>query len=174
MSSVFTVRPEVPDDRGAIYDLNVAAFERRTEEADLVDALREDGDLLLSLVAVAGEEIVGHVAFSRVIIDTPEGPEGGVVLAPVGVAPDRQGQEVGTRLIESGLEQLAARIGITQEGIHQPVLLLTRDYGDVVGGGAPEQIAVFSQRCVDVCARIYQYRAIVQIQLNAQFVIVVV
>jgi putative acetyltransferase len=109
VSSVFSVRPEVPDDRGAIYDLNVAAFERRTEEADLVDALREDGDLLLSLVAVAGEEIVGHVAFSRVIIDTPDGPEGGVVLAPVGVAPDRQGQEVGTRLIESGLEQLAGR-----------------------------------------------------------------
>lgn len=108
MSTAFTIRTEASDDREAIYDLNVSAFERRTEEADLVDALREDGDLLLSLVAVAGEEIVGHVAFSRVVIDTPDGPEGGVVLAPVGVAPDRQGQEVGTRLIESGLRQLAA------------------------------------------------------------------
>jgi putative acetyltransferase len=105
----FMVRPEDVDDHEAIYSLNVAAFDGRTEEADLVDALREDGDLLLSLVAIESDEIVGHVAFSRVIIETPGGFEGGVVLAPVGVSPDHQRREVGSRLIETGLEALRRR-----------------------------------------------------------------
>ena len=105
----FMVRPEGADDHEAIYSLNVAAFDGRTEEADLVDALREDGDLLLSLVAIENDEIVGHVAFSRVIIEAPGGFEGGVALAPVGVSPDHQRREVGSRLIETGLETLRRR-----------------------------------------------------------------
>lgn len=109
MTDPCIIRPEVPDDGVAIYNLNVAAFDGRTEEAELVDALRQDGDLLLSLVAVEGHDIVGHIAFSRVTIDSADGLEGGVVLAPVGVRPDRQGHEVGSRLIEAGFAELHRR-----------------------------------------------------------------
>ncbi|MDJ0925523.1 MAG: N-acetyltransferase [Acidimicrobiia bacterium] len=107
MTTEVTIKPETADDQQAIYDMNVAAFDGRVEEADLVDALRTAGDLLLSLVAWHGDQIVGHVAFSRVTIDGAEGPEGGVALAPVGVQPEHQNCGVGTRLIEAGIGQLA-------------------------------------------------------------------
>ena len=100
------VRREGEADVAAIHDLNVAAFDGRDEEADLVDALRDSGDLVLSLVAVDQTEVVGHIGFSRVTIETERGPEGGIALAPVGVHPQRQGVGIGRRLIETGLEEL--------------------------------------------------------------------
>ncbi|MDJ0665172.1 MAG: N-acetyltransferase [Acidimicrobiia bacterium] len=103
------VRAETPDDIEAIYRLNTAAFDGRTEEADLVDALRSSGDLLLSLVAVRDAEPVGHIAFSRLIVDAADGPVGGVALAPVSVHPGCQSEGVGSVLIRAGLEKLAAR-----------------------------------------------------------------
>ena len=91
-----------------IHQLNTVAFDGRTEEADLVDALRESGELILSLVARRDGKVVGHVAFSRLTVDTADGPVGGVALAPVGVLPDCQREGVGSLLIKSGLEMLAA------------------------------------------------------------------
>ena len=100
------VRREDAADIAAIHELNVAAFDGRDEEADLVDALREDGDLVLSLVAVDRTRVVGHIGFSRVTIETELGAEGGIALAPVGVHPQRQGVGLGRRLIETGLDEL--------------------------------------------------------------------
>lgn len=100
------VRREGATDVTAIHELNVVAFDGRDEEADLVDALRDAGDLVLSLVAVDGTRLVGHVAFSRITIETGSGPEGGIALAPVGVLPPRQGFGIGRRLIETGLDEL--------------------------------------------------------------------
>lgn len=103
-----TVRPETPADVDAIYRLNTVAFEGRTEEADLVDALRSSGDLLLSLVAARGGDVVGYIAFSRLIVDTAAGPVGGVALAPVSVHPGCQAEGVGSVLIQTGLDELKA------------------------------------------------------------------
>lgn len=103
------VAPETPDQLAEIQSLNTTAFDGRTEEADLVDALRTSGKLLLSLVATADDRLAGHVAFSRVVIDTVDGPVGGVALAPVGVHPDFQDAGVGSSLIATGLEMLATR-----------------------------------------------------------------
>ncbi len=100
------IRREARPDLAAIHELNVAAFDGRDEEADLVDALRRDGDLVLSLVAVDQSQVIGHVAFSRVAVETEGGPEGGIALAPVGVLPDRQGLGIGRLLIETGLDEL--------------------------------------------------------------------
>ena len=101
------VEPEAPQDVDAIYRLNVMAFDGRTEEAELVDALRRDGDLVLSLVARHEGKLVGHVAFSRVVIDAVDGMVGGVALAPVGVDPRHQSAGVGSVLIETGIEMLS-------------------------------------------------------------------
>jgi putative acetyltransferase len=103
------VSPEQPDQRERIYRVITRAFEGRNEEAELVDTLRSTGDLLLSLVATVDGEIVGHAAFSRLTIDTADGPAGGVALAPVAVDPNYQGAGVGSQLISTAIEILKGR-----------------------------------------------------------------
>ena len=95
------IRAEGPADPAGIRDGVVAAF-GQTAEADRVDRLRADGDGVISLVAVEQSRIVGHVLFSRMTA-----PFRALGLAPVSVAPDRQGSGVGNRLIRAGLERAA-------------------------------------------------------------------
>ena len=102
--SPVTIRPEETADRDAIRAVVVAAFGQEAE-ADLVDALRVQGDLVLSLVA-ADSAIVGHVAFSRLAL--PRAAARATALAPLAVAPSRQGHGIGTALIREGLRRLAA------------------------------------------------------------------
>ena len=99
------IRPEIPADIPAIYQLNAAAF-GSDAEARLVDALRANGALLLSLVAEADGELVGHIAFSPVVIDSEESSLVGVGLAPLAVAPLHQRQGAGSKLVEEGLRRL--------------------------------------------------------------------
>jgi putative acetyltransferase len=79
--------------------------------ANLVDDLRAavtrgEG---LSLVAVEGDQIVGHVMFSPSLLDAPKRLVPVQVLSPIGVVPACQKQGVGTRLILRGLELLVER-----------------------------------------------------------------
>ncbi len=101
------VRPETPRDQPAIHALNAAAFET-SAEARLVDALRTNGALTLSLVAVLDGGLVGHIAFSPVTVEAQGRSTLGVGLAPMAVAPSHQRQGIGTRLIEEGLRTLRA------------------------------------------------------------------
>ena len=94
-----TIRDETPADRAGIRALVLAAF-GGAQEADLVDQLRTDGDAAVSLVAADGERIVGHVLLSRMTA-----PFRALGLAPVSVAPDRQGEGIGGRLVRAGLER---------------------------------------------------------------------
>jgi putative acetyltransferase len=71
-------------------------------EADLVDALRQSGRLVISLVAVAGEVIVGHAAVSPVTL--ADSTLRGLGLAPVAVLPEFQRQGIATSLIFAALE----------------------------------------------------------------------
>ncbi|MCV0397627.1 MAG: N-acetyltransferase [Rhizobiaceae bacterium] len=104
----FTIRPEGAQDLPAIRRLTTDAFRAAPHasgtEAAISDALREAGALTLSLVAVEGGSIVGHVAFSPVTIDGSSGPWHG--LGPVSVRPDRQRAGIGRALIEEGLARL--------------------------------------------------------------------
>ena len=68
------------------------------DTAGLVDALREAGDAVMSLVAEDGGEIVGHILFSRL-----QAPEQCLGLAPVSVTPSRQNQGIGSKLVREGL-----------------------------------------------------------------------
>jgi putative acetyltransferase len=100
-----TIRVERADDRAAIRQVNEAAF-GTPEEADLVDALRRDGVVLLSIVAEVDAHVVGHVLFSRLSIDAPTGAIAAVALAPMAVAPSRQRGGIGGSLIRYGLAVL--------------------------------------------------------------------
>jgi putative acetyltransferase len=99
---------ESAGERAVIRSINEAAF-GGCEEADLVDKLRANGDVLESLVAEMNNRLVGHVLFSRMWIDTPRGLIPSVALAPVAVLPDHQRRGVGTQLIEHGLNLLRDR-----------------------------------------------------------------
>ena len=102
------IRCENADDRPTVRSVNLAAF-GQPNEADLVDRLQQEGVVLLSLVAVVGRNIVGHILFNRMWIDTAKGSIPAVALAPMAVLPGHQRQGVGGRLIRSGLDWLRDR-----------------------------------------------------------------
>jgi putative acetyltransferase len=102
------IRVERADDVAEIRAVNVAAFSTPAE-AGLVDRLRADGDLVLSLVAERDGVIAGHVGFSRMTIDDNGLWHNAVALAPVAVRPALQRKGVGQALIERGLEALKAQ-----------------------------------------------------------------
>ena len=89
--------------------MNVAAFEEENE-AQLIELIRQT-DLYvaeLSLVAVDGDHVVGHVMFSYVTLETPAGDVQILDLAPLAVHPDHQNRGVGTALTEHGLDLVEA------------------------------------------------------------------
>lgn len=96
------IRPEIPDDAAAVRRVNEAAF-GRLDEADVVDRLRERGAGYLALVAVDGDAVVGHIAFSRVTLDPPRAGLRALGLAPMAVLPGRQRGGVGSALVREGL-----------------------------------------------------------------------
>src|SRR3546814_21168484 len=68
-----------------------------------------DGDVLVSLVAEADGVIAGHVLFSRMAVEAAGATLSAAGLAPVSVAPGRQGQGIGAVLIRAGLDTLRER-----------------------------------------------------------------
>lgn len=105
---VMLIRPELPADQPAIRSVIEAAFadspHRSGTEAAIVDALRAADALTVSLVAETGGAIVGHVAFSPVVIS--DGAPGWFGLGPVAVSQERQRQGIGEALIIAGLDRL--------------------------------------------------------------------
>ncbi|MGB3456008.1 MAG: N-acetyltransferase [Litorimonas sp.] len=102
------LRDESPADRPAIFALAQAAFAPMPfssgTEGPIVDRLRKDGDLTVSLVAEDAGTLVGHIALSPV---TVEGESDGLYgLGPVSVRPDRQRQGIGSALIREALSRL--------------------------------------------------------------------
>ena len=97
------IRPETPAEIPAIHAVEAAAF-RREPEADLVDLCRKRGRVSLSLVALREKRLVGHILFTPVTLDPSHPGWFGVGLGPVAVLPECQGQGIGSRLIEVGLE----------------------------------------------------------------------
>lgn len=108
VSLIPVIRDEVPSDASAISEVTVSAFSgmeiSNHTEHFMVEALREAGALSESLVAVVGERVVGHIAFSPVVMSdgTPEW----YGLGPVSVLPGFQGKGIGGALIREGLSRL--------------------------------------------------------------------
>ncbi|WP_300575255.1 GNAT family N-acetyltransferase [Phenylobacterium sp.] len=87
-------------DHAAIRAVNLAAFPEAAE-ADLVERLRADGDVVFEMVAEAQGEIVGHILFSRLWADSANLY---VALAPMAVRPEHQRRGLGSALVRGGLE----------------------------------------------------------------------
>ncbi len=96
------IRPERPGDEEAIHAVHLAAFGKELEP-QIVDDLRPTDAYIpaLSLVADDGTRIVGHVLVSRGHVE----PSGDTILllGPIGVLPERQGEGIGRALVEAAL-----------------------------------------------------------------------
>ena len=86
-------------DLGSIRSVHTVSFPN-THETRLVDELRTANRLSTSLVAVKLHDVVGHVAFSPVIVNGAEG----AALGPVAVLPAYRRIGICEQLIRKGLE----------------------------------------------------------------------
>lgn len=93
------IRTEEAIDIDAITAVHRACFPTEGE-ARLVDALRAAGRLTISLVAVADNAVVGHVAFSPV---TSADGQTGLGLGPIAVLDAHRRQGIGSHLVRTGL-----------------------------------------------------------------------
>ena len=109
------IREERKTDLDPIRNINNLAFGRE-EEGRIVDKLRDAGTLIISLVAVRDyvensrqlRELVGHIGFSPVAIESESTGFQAVCLGPVSVLPNYQKQGIGIKLVKAGLSKCLA------------------------------------------------------------------
>jgi len=102
------IRLEKPSDIPSIHDVTVAAFLHAPHtdhtEQFIVKALRDSGELTISLVVEDFGHIIGHVALSPVTISDDSNDWYG--LGPISVAPNNQSKGIGSKLMHSALSEL--------------------------------------------------------------------
>lgn len=108
MNPKIIIRSERDADANAIAEVTAAAFDtleisNHTEQF-IIEALRAAGALKVSLVAELDGRVIGHIAFSPVVIS--DGTANWYGLGPVSVLPEFQRQSVGKALIREGLSRL--------------------------------------------------------------------
>jgi putative acetyltransferase len=102
------IRFERPHDKNAIRRVNELAFDGNVE-ADLIDALREADVDTISLVAVDGVDIIGHILFSPVAVQSERSSFTALALGPMAVIPGHQRKGIGTQLVHAGLRECKKR-----------------------------------------------------------------
>ncbi|MDD3141703.1 MAG: N-acetyltransferase [Lachnospiraceae bacterium] len=106
------IRQEKPEDYGIVYSIVKEAFKNAEHtdgnEQNLVTELRKSKSFIpeLSLVAVDDKKIVGHILFTKALVNDVEV----LALAPLSVLPDYQNRGIGLSLIKEG-HKVAARLG---------------------------------------------------------------
>lgn len=106
-----TVRQETEKDYELCERVVEKAFQSanhsRHDEQLLVARLRNSGAFIpeLSLVAEFGGEIVGHIMFTKVVVNDEGEKHESLSLAPVSVLPEYQGKGIGSKLVITGLNK---------------------------------------------------------------------
>ena len=118
------IRPERPGDAPRIRAVVEAAFTAEPVVGELVDALRRSPDWVpgLSFVADRDGDVLGHVLFTRSLLDTPRRLVDVLVLSPLAVAPAHQGRGIGSALVRHGLQGTGRLSG-------EPLVFLEGDPG---------------------------------------------
>lgn len=94
-------------DHPAVRIVLEAAFER-ADEADLVERLRADGDVVFELLAEEGDAVLGHILYSRLWADSVNLY---AALAPLAVLPARHRTGLGASLMRASFE-IAREFGV--------------------------------------------------------------
>ena len=115
------IRKERPGDEASIHNVTARAFEREGE-AELVDKLRISCPSSISYVALYDGQIVGHILFTPIVIQTKERQVWGMALGPLAILPEYQNQGIGSHLTIISLE------GIRQAGHPFVIVLGHPDY----------------------------------------------
>lgn len=98
------IRQEKPEDYDTVYHIVKEAFENAEHtdgnEQNLVVELRKSKSFIpeLSLVAVEGKKVVGHILFTKALVNDVEV----LALAPLSVLPEFQNRGIGLSLIKQG------------------------------------------------------------------------
>ena len=97
MTASALLREETAEDHPAIRALLLTAFQR-SGEAELIEALRKEGDLVFGCVAAVEGTIVGYAALSRM-----SAPFSALGLGPVAVAAAHRSKGVASALLRWSL-----------------------------------------------------------------------
>lgn len=109
------IRTVRASDGPAVRTVLAVAFDSMAE-ADMVERLRSDGDVLVELVATEWEVVVGSVMFSKATVTGDHGISSLAALAPLAVSPAHRRRGVGARLVRYGLAQLVGVTGVVVLG----------------------------------------------------------
>jgi putative acetyltransferase len=101
------IRDALPADYPAIRAVIRHAF-GQSEEANIVEQLRADGDAIVDLVAADDIAIQGHILYSPLAIEQPGRTVRAAALAPVAVLQAFQKKGIGSALIREGNARCAA------------------------------------------------------------------
>lgn len=100
--SDITIRPGRSEELSDIVALNDRAF-GGPEEGRVTRALWNNGDTLLSLVAVKDGKLVGHIEMFRIRVDGADCAAG---LGPMSIHPDYQKTGIGSALVRRALASM--------------------------------------------------------------------
>jgi putative acetyltransferase len=101
---IATIRLEVPSDREGIRQVHLDAFGRHAE-ADLVEALRRQGGIAISLVAEAQGQLVGNAVLVPVAVGLTAHGLKILALGPIAVLTGFQFQGIGSLLVGRAIEE---------------------------------------------------------------------
>ncbi len=102
----FVVRAFEPSDAVAVSRVVKTAFGGDAEVA-LIETLRRESDMVCEFVAATPTDVIGHIAFSRLVMQCDGASLRAVALAPLAVAPAHQRSGVGKALTRFALRALA-------------------------------------------------------------------
>ena len=139
------LRKETVSDIEAITEVTIAAFKNHPisnqTEQFIINALRDADALTVSLVAEIDGRVVGHIAFSRVIIS--DGTKDWYGLGTVSVLPEYQKQGIGKSLINEGLSSLKELGGQGCALVGDPNFYIRfgfKNYPELVHEGVPQEV----------------------------------
>lgn len=111
---MITIRKETKNDINEIYAVVKTAFEtakvKDGTEQDIVNTIRGSGRYVpeLSIVALDGGKIAGHIMFSTSHIMHDGAAHETLIIAPLSVLIEYRSKGIGSKLMKAGCEQAAA------------------------------------------------------------------